>query len=282
LRVFGDHGSGERDGRKLHPTNRKKIFRLLVPSVIQDDKLPRAYARATFERSVATADWPRNEEPEFLAFGHPLIDRMVHYCRVTKSAELGGKLACMVADYDGLPGVIFNFLLRFEDRVGRIIREELEPIFVDVKGALDSELGPRFYLGSTLPQREPNRDTLGIIQSQIATLQQAAEAHIRAQYKEYYQRVECKRDEEIGILREDLERFDRGVMEDLNTRLNAVRGEQPQLFDDAAIKGQRTRIENQIASHRHRMNERRSEIEQMRVGAFPAPQLFNMVIVTPA
>jgi hypothetical protein len=71
-------------------------------------------------------------------------------------------------------------------------------------------------------------------------------------------------------------------MEDLNTRLNAVRGEQPQLFDDAAIKGQRTRIENQIASHRHRMNERRSEIEQMRVGAFPAPQLFNMVIVTPA
>jgi SNF2 family DNA or RNA helicase len=281
LHIFGDNGSGERDGHKLHPTNRKKIFRLLVPSVIQDDKLPKTYARVTFERIVATADWPRNEEPEFLAFGHPLIDRMVHYCRVTKAAELGGKLACMVADYTGLPGIIFNFLLRFEDRVGRIIREELQPIFVDVDGNIDSDLGPRLYLGSNLPQREPNRETLATIQSRVAALQQSAEKHIRAQYQEYYDRVERKRDEDIAILGGDLERFDRGVMEDLNARLTAVRGQQQQLFDDAAIKGQRTRIENQIASHRHRMNERRNEIEEMRLGAFPAPQLFNMVIVTP-
>ncbi len=281
LRVFGDGGSGERDGRRLHSTTRKEIFRMLVPSVIQDDKLPKSYARVTFERDVATADWPRHEEPEFIAFGHPLIDRMVHYCRVTKAAELGGKLACLVADYTGLPGIIFNFLLRFEDRVGRIIREELEPVFVDIESRVRSDLGPRLYLGSSLPQAEPNRETLATIQSRIAALQQAAENHIRAQYQEYYQRVEQKRDEEIGILREDLERFDRGIMEDLDARLAAVRGQQQQLFDDAAIKGQRTRIENQIAMHRHRMDERRGEIEQMRLGAFPAPQLFNMVIVTP-
>ena len=281
LRVFGDTGSGDRDGRKLHPTNRKEIFRLLVPSVILDDKLPKTYARATFERGVATADWPRNEEPEFLAFGHPLIERMVHYCRVTKAAELGGKLACMVADYTGLPGIIFNFLLRFEDRVGRIIREELEPVFVDVEGQVRPELGPRLYLGSTLPQAEPNRDTLATIRSRITALQQAAESHIRAQYQEYYQRVDRRRNGEIEILIEDLERFNRGVMEELNARLAAVRGQQQQLFDDAAIKGQRTRLENQTATHQHRMNERRNEIEEMRLGAFPAPQLFNMVIVTP-
>jgi hypothetical protein len=282
LRVFGDVGSGDRDGRKLHPTNRKKIFRLLVPSVILDDKLPKTYARATFERNVATAVWPRNEEPEFLAFGHPLIERMVHYCRVTKAAELGGKLACMVADYTGLPGTIFNFLLRFEDRVGRIIREELEPVFVDVEGKIGPGLGPRLYLGSTLPQAEPNRDTLATIQSRITVLQQAAENHIRAQYQEYYQRVDRRRNGEIEILIEDLDRFDRGVMEDLDARLAAVRGQQQQLFDDATIKGQRTRLENQAATHRHRMNERRNEIEEMRLGAFPAPQLFNMVIVTPS
>jgi hypothetical protein len=165
--------------------------------------------------------------------------------------------------------------------VGRIIREELEPIFVDIEGEVRPDLGPRLYLGSNLPQREPNRDTLATIQSRIATLQQAAENHIRAQYQEYYQRVERKRDEDIEILREDLERFDRGVMVDLEARLTATRSQQGQLFDDAALKGQRTRIENQIATHRHRMSERRSEVEEMRVGAFPAPQLFNMVIVTP-
>ncbi len=282
LRVFGDGGTGERDGRKLHSTTRQKVYRLLVPSAIQDDKLPKAYARVTFERGIATAHWPRNEEPEFLAFGHPLIDRMVHYCRVTKSAELGGKLACMVADYEGMPGVIFNFLLRFEDKVGRVIREELEPVFVDLESRVLPELGRRFFLGSNAPHAEPNADTLKTIQRNITNLRQTAESHIRSQYQEYYERVESKRDEEIAILSEDLERFDRGAMEDLNAKLAVILGEQGQLFDDSVLKGQKTRIENQIATHQHRMNERRAEIEHMRLGAFPAPQLFNMVIVMKA
>ncbi|CAN5462600.1 hypothetical protein BH20ACI3_BH20ACI3_34980 [soil metagenome] len=75
---------------------------------------------------------------------------------------------------------------------------------------------------------------------------------------------------------EDLERFDRGVMQDLDARLVAMRSQQGQLFDDAALKCQRTRIENQISMHRHRMGERRAEIEHMRLGAFPAPHLFTL------
>jgi hypothetical protein len=71
-------------------------------------------------------------------------------------------------------------------------------------------------------------------------------------------------------------------MEDLGAKLAIIRGEQGQLFDDSVLKGQKTRIENQIATHQHRMNERRAEIEHMRLGAFPAPQLFNMVIVMKA
>ena len=47
-------------------------------------------------------------------------------------------------------------------------------------------------------------------------------------------------------------------------------------------KGQRTRIENQIKSHELRMQERRLEVENMRLGAFPAPELLNMVVVTKA
>lgn len=281
LRVFGDAGAGERDGRRLHATNRKGVYRMHVPSAVHDERLPKSYARVTFERRVATADWRRGEEPEFLAFGHPLVERMVHYCRVTKAAELGGRLACMVADYAGLPGVIFNFLLRFEDRVGRVIREELEPVFVDVGAAMRAGLGRKLFLGPGAPQADPNRDTLALIQSKISQLRQAAEAHIRSQYRDYYQRVEKKRDEEIAVLIEDLERFDRGVTEELHARLSVTRTEQGDLFDDAARKGRLTRVENQLAVHRHRMEERRAEVEFMRLGAFPAPELLNMVIVTP-
>ncbi|MBW1794344.1 MAG: DEAD/DEAH box helicase [Deltaproteobacteria bacterium] len=282
LRIFGDQGRGDRDGRMLHPTKHKGIHRLLVPSVIQDDKLPKSYARVTFDRTVATKEWSRNQEPEFLAFGHPLLERMVHYCRVTRTAELGGKLTSMIADYTGLPGTMFNFLLRFEDRVGRIIREELEPVFVDQEGEIQPELGRKLFLGPSIPQTEANPGTLATIREHVEDLQSRAESHIRTQYRAYYDRVEAKRDKDIEILMDDLTRFDRGTMEHLEAKLRAITGGQQSLFDDPAVKGQRTRIENQIKMHQHRMQERRQEVENMRLGAFPAPELLNMVLVTPA
>ncbi|MCZ2155158.1 MAG: DEAD/DEAH box helicase, partial [Bryobacterales bacterium] len=73
LRVYGEPGSGQNDGRKLQPAKDKGVFRLLVPSVLQDDKLPKVYSRVTFERAIATGDWAKADEPEFLAFGHPLL-----------------------------------------------------------------------------------------------------------------------------------------------------------------------------------------------------------------
>ena len=285
LRVFGDQASGGRDGSKLHSTGDKGVYRLLVPSVIQDDKLPKSLNRLTFERAIATRDWPRTLEPEFLAFGHPMLERMVHYCRVTRAAELGGKLTCMVADYGGLPGVIFNFVLRFEDRDGRIIREELEPVFVDQEGNVCPKLGRKLFLAPSIPNAEPPSDTLATVRTEIAKLKQVASSHIRAQYEEYYKRAEAKRDEDIAILIEDLDRFDKGTLEFLQAKLGALGVDQRALFDDgeaSTVKGQRTRIENQIKIHKHRMHERRAEVEKMRLGAFPAPELLNMVIVVPA
>lgn len=285
LRVYGDMGKGDRDGRKLHPTRHKGVYRLPIPSVIQDDKLPKHYDRVTFDRVIATRDWARQEEPEFVAFGHPLLERMVYYCRVLRAAELGGKLSCLVTDYAGLPGVIFNFLLRFEDQVGRVIREELEPVFVDQEGNVQPELGRLLFLAPSIPGVEPSRGILGHVQAKISDLQQAAGSYIRAQYGEYYQRVEHRRNEEIAVMLEDLERFSRGAMETLSARLEQLRGgDQLQLsfaeLEDSVTKSQRTRLDNQLKMHQHRMQERRAAVENMRLGAFPAPELLNMVIVT--
>src|SRR5262249_59476079 len=63
-------------------TRQAGIYRLLVPAVIQDDKLPRAYPRITFEREIATRDWERREEPAFLAVGHPRLQRTLGHATV--------------------------------------------------------------------------------------------------------------------------------------------------------------------------------------------------------
>jgi len=284
LRIYGDEGKGDQDGRRLYQTKDKGVYRLNVPSVIQDEKIPVCYHRITFSREVAIKDWPHREEPDFLAFGHPLLERMVHYCRETCVVELKGKLACLIADYAGLPGIIFNFLLRFEDKIGHIIREELEPVFVDQEGTVKHTIGRELYLGPCIPQTQPNQDTINIIRSKAESLQKAAKGFIHTHYLDYHKRVEDERNKEIAILLEDVERFDRGMMEQFEARKKQLIGAQT-TFDfaqDAAMKGQRTRLENQIKSHTHRMQERRNEIENMRLGDFPAPELLNMILVIPA
>ncbi|MCI0528582.1 MAG: hypothetical protein L0Y56_14180, partial [Nitrospira sp.] len=156
------------------------------------------------------------------------------------------------------------------------------PVFVDQEGIIQPELGRRLFMGPRIPQAEPNRETLTIIRERVAKLRQVAENSIRSQYQDYYRRVEAKRNEEIAILIEDLERFDRGTLEHWQERLKQIGGGQLTFLEDPTIKGQRTRLENQLKMHQHRMQERRSEIEKMRLGAFPAPELLNMIIVMPA
>ena len=195
----------------------------------------------------------------------------------------------MVTDYVGIPGVIFNFLLSFEDMVGRIIREELQPVFINQEKEIQPELGQQLFLSSAAMQTEPNPVTLANIRDKISDLQEVAEVHIRSKYQSYYTRVQKHRNDEITILLDDLKRFDQGIMEDLTARLKEVQDDQLSLFNDSQFKesdsarrGQQTRLENQIKMHKHRMQERRTEVENMRLGAFPAPELLNMVIVLPA
>lgn len=285
LRVYGDMGRGERNGRMLHVTKNKGVYRLLVPAAIQDDKLPKRYERIAFDREIVMKDWRRNEEPDFVAFGHPLLERMVHFCRVTKAAELSGKLSCLITDYQDLPGVIFNYVLRFEDKEGRIVREELEPVFVDQVFQVHPELGRNLYLAPSVPQVEPNKHTVAQVRADIEQMKQAAGEYVRSQYSGYYKRVEDARNRDIAVMLEDLDRFDAGMTEQYGNRLVAPEGNQLTLIDSersTVEKGLQTRVQNQLKMHQHRMNERRNQIESMGLGAFPAPELLNMVIVTPA
>ena len=149
---------------------------------------------------------------------------------------------------------------------------------------MQGELGRRLFLGPDIRQTQPSPESLAMIRERAHSLQQAAEDFIRAHYLDYHKRVEAIRNREIAILIEDLERFDRGALQQLEARRKELGGAQEELafIQDAVAKGQRTRLENQIKMHCHRMQERRREIESMQLGDFPAPELLNMVLVTPA
>src|SRR5262249_49597509 len=151
------------------------------------------------------------------------------------------------------------------------------------EGTVRLGLGRKLFLRPSLPAETPNQEKRAALSARISELKSVAENHIRAYYQDYYQRVEAARNADLDVLLADLERFDQGIREPLEMRLRQLEDSQLELFDEAegSIKAQRTRVENQLKSHEYRMRERRDEAEKMRLGGFPAPELLNLVIVTP-
>ncbi len=287
LRLYGDAGSGALDGRKLGNTNTAGIFRLPVPLVLQDDKMPRFYPRATFERTLAMNApdgevWNRADEPEFVAFGHPLIGRMVRYCRVTQFAQLSGQTTCLALDYSGGPGILWNFLLSFEDQQGRVVREELEPVWVGLDGEIAPSRGQKFYLQAAR-SGEISPEMRTQLSDALPALRDKAEAWAREHYQRGYANVGASREEEVCFLLEDLQRFDRGIREQFDRRRHSGEdgSHQLDLFDDSTMRAFRTRLENEEKLHAHRADERRLSIEKMRLGAHLAPQLLNFALTVP-
>lgn len=280
LNVYGKNERNREDGTILHKTNDKEVYKLIVPPVIQDDKLPKIYSRITFKRDISNKDWDRKNEPEFIAFGHPLLERMVYFCREKNFFELSSKISCIVADYNGGPGIIFNFILKFEDNHGKSIREELETVFVDIYENVNYELGKDLVFKDSQAQNNINQETISLIRKKSERLKQIAESFIRNKYQEYYERVAIKRNQEIDILLSDLNKFDRGIKERFEMQLREVSPDQLTLFDDPISKGKKTRIENQQKMHELKIMERKTEIENMKLSGFPAPELLNMVLVT--
>ncbi|MFQ5884514.1 MAG: helicase-related protein, partial [Thermoplasmata archaeon] len=142
-------------GGSLIPTSEGE-FAIVVPQVFQRPGVKARYDRATFDREKALADIERRIE--FLTPAHPLVDAIIRHVRSSPyDPRAMNRMAYKTVKMDIDPGVLFTFLARFHDGVGRVIQEHMEPIFVSLGGApsLNPELDRKILkapFGNDLPE----------------------------------------------------------------------------------------------------------------------------------
>jgi ERCC4-related helicase len=130
----------ETHGGKIEPTRFKDQYRILPPQEIIIDKLvPRKIERATFDKNIAKRFTP--EECDFIAFGHPLLDQIINYCK-NRDGHFGGGATIKVLKEgkEKKSGILFNYKISFIDAEGKIVLEDLIPIFIDNEGNVNQKI----------------------------------------------------------------------------------------------------------------------------------------------
>jgi len=269
----------ETHGGRLEKTKYKEICRIITPKHITDGRvvMPK-YEQATFEKEIAKRMKP--DEVDFVAFGHPLLNRIVEHCR-NRDGGFGGGVTIKVIESEelkGKSGVVFNYKLEYTDAQGEILSEDLTSIFVDVENKIENDvlgyilaLPSKVKIKDYLDKEEISKLLKGIDYSSELAMEYAREA---ANNK--LEIVKQKRQKEVAIQLEDVNKYFKAKIEEENERL----GE----FEKRLKKGEDMNVaiqssKGRLSSLKDQYQSRIKELGNKRIIYSRAPELLNLALI---
>jgi len=227
-------------GGKIEPTRKKLVYRLIPPKEILQEGLKDRYDAITFSKEVAKN---LGEDVEFMAFGHPLLDAIIDYCR-DKNYRFGGRAATKYTDRFRKTGMLFNFLLCFDDATGKTINEDILPVFVDIDEEVEL-LSPRTIADFDKAPSDAHFHEIEEIQPNISVIYEKAYETALHKAKDLCSYVQERKDREIRIKREDTQRFFDTKIKEEDERLQDYK-KRLSLGEDMAIaiRGSEKRLED--------------------------------------
>jgi len=259
-------------GGKIEPTRKRLVYRLIPPKeILREDIKPR-YDAVTFSKEVAKN---RGEEVEFLAFGHPLLEAIIEYCR-DKNYRFGGRTTVKYSNKFAQPGILFNFLLAFDDATGKTVSEDILPIFVGVDGEVKFP-SPRIVadFDQEFPDLVPEAEKVQIDTS--ASYEKAYEIALE-KAKELCSVAQERKDREIRIKRDDAMRFFNTRIKEEEERLKDYR-QRLSLGEDMtiAIRASERRMED-LKAELQRILDR---LEEEELVIERNPELISAAVILP-
>jgi SNF2 family DNA or RNA helicase len=258
-------------GGKLESTKKKFVYRLTPPKDILREGVKEKYEAATFTKEVAK---DLGEEVQFLAFGHPLLESIIDYCR-DKSCRFGGRAAIKDTDKFDKDGILFNFLLAFDDATGKTINEDILPIFATLDGDINFPAS-RLVAEFNNEIRDASSCNVDKFLPKIEDLNHNAYIAALQKAKDFCTSVQMRKSREINIKREDAKKFfDRRIKEE-EERLKDYRS-RLSLGEDMtiAIRGSERRIEDLKDEFKKALD--RFEEEELVIER--NPELFSVAII---
>jgi hypothetical protein len=258
-------------GGKSESTKKKFVYKLTPPKDILREGVKEKYEAVTFSKEAAK---DLGEEVQFLAFGHPLLESIIDYCR-DKSCRFGGRAAIKQTDKFDKDGILFNFLLAFDDATGKTINEDILPIFVTLDGDINFPAS-RLVAEFNNKIRDVSSCDVDKFLPKIESLHNNAYSAALRKAKDFCTSVQTRKSREINIKREDAKKFfDRRIKEE-EDRLNDYRS-RLSIGEDMtiAIRGSERRIEDLKGELKKALD----HFEEEELVIERNPELFSVAII---
>lgn len=260
-------------GGKIERTKYNKQYRIHPPDVVQErNKVPRKIERATFDKEIAKKYDP--DECEFIAFGHPLLDRIIDYC-TARDSHFGGGATTKRLDKQEARGVLFNYKVTYRDASGGTISERIVPILANENGAKEWDLDKILFQGKELEDRDLNKDVEKLAKNSVV-LQTEAENLVKRISEEKLKEVEGTRKKRIDIKIEEARKYFEPKIERERGRIKMYKSRMKEGEDmTIAIRGAEKKKEDLIKEFEDRIK----YLDSRKKVYVESPELLNCALL---
>ena len=190
--------------------------------------------------------------------------------------EFGGKTGLKVLKSVENPGIVFNYVTRFEDGSGEVVEEKIIPLYVDSESLdVQSELGKKI-INSETENAIPDRTIISNLMANRQLMKEKAEGYISNVVKNRKQALKKRKLENIEEKREQLDNYEETELQRIQDYIDSYE-ERSQEDMDIAIRGQKARKEK----IKKRLDERRKELSKKEQIISIAPEVENICLIIP-
>jgi len=246
-------------------------YRARLPDSLRQTLGGEEFGPFTFDRDFAMD----HEDVEYVSPDSSAVQRLMQQVLESDHGEIGLKLLPFVDS----PGVAYNYLVRFEDGTGDVLREEIIPVFVDAR-----QHDPRHRLGERIVRGDsitgsPDSESVRALLEDREQLRTAADRYISQRVDELRAELSERRREETRRELDDLEAYAEAERERIEQFIEEYERKAEAGSDmDIAIRGQRQRL-NKLEE---RIEKRRTELRRKSQVISLAPEVANLCLALPA
>ena len=246
------------------------LYRAQLPESLQQSLGSEEFGPFTFNRNFAMD----HDGIEYISPDSSAVQLLMQRVLESEHGDVGLKLLPFVDS----PGVTYNYLVRFEDGTGDVIREEMIPVFVDATHHDPRQrLGERVLQGDTI-KGTPDAESVRAVLEDREQLRSAADRYISQRVEELRAELSEGRREETQRELDDLEAYADAERERIEEFIEEYERKAEAGSDmDIAIRGQRQRL-NKLEE---RIERRRKELQRKAQVISLAPEVENLCLTLP-
>jgi len=257
---------------RIEPTRFKEVYRITSPKEVLKTGIKTKYEKITFSKEVAKK---KGSDVEFMVFGHPLLEEIIEYCK-DKTFDFGGRLTLKGTNKLKFPGILFNFIMKFNDGTGKTLSEKLLPIYVDIEKKHEIFKIDKVLELKNIEDKEAHSQLIKDICRDCLSLYDIAEEKVIDEVINYSSKVEKKKNREIKIKRNDASAYFNPRIVQIKKRIadykqRLIKGENMEI----AIRGEQARLKDlkeKYESYLEKLNIEKQVIEEM-------PELLSAAVI---